>query len=93
MGDPDGAEGLSRSVREAWAAFARTGVPAAKGLPTWPAYDAHRLTMVLGRTVDVVPDPLAAARRRCAPLRDHALPPTERDDTLHPDPAARRSLA
>ena len=69
MGDADDAEGLSRSVREAWAAFARTGVPAAKGLPTWPAYDEHRLTMALGRTVEVVADPLAHARSRCAPLR------------------------
>jgi para-nitrobenzyl esterase len=69
VGDPDDAEGLSRSVREAWAAFARTGTPAAKSLPSWPPYDANRLTMVLGRTVEVVPDPLADARRRCATLR------------------------
>jgi para-nitrobenzyl esterase len=69
VGDPDDAEGLSRAVREAWATFARTGAPAAKGLPTWPPYDANRLTMALGRTVEVVPDPLAAARRRCAALR------------------------
>ena len=69
VGDPDAAGGLSRSVREAWAAFARTGVPAAKGLPAWPAYDGSRLTMALGRTVEVCADPLADARRRCAPLR------------------------
>jgi para-nitrobenzyl esterase len=69
VGDPDDAEGLSRSVREAWATFARTGDPAAKGLPAWPAYDAQRLTMALGRTVEVVADPLAQARLRCALLR------------------------
>jgi len=69
VGDVDEAEGLSRAMREAWATFARTGTPAAKGLPTWPAYDPSRLTMVLGRTVEVTKDPLAEARRRCAALR------------------------
>lgn len=69
VGDQDQAEGLSRSVRDAWAAFARTGAPAAKGLPDWPRYDAQRLTMLLGRTVEVAADPLSHARTRCAPLR------------------------
>ena len=69
VGDPDAAEGLSRAVREAWATFARTGTPAAKDLPAWPAYDTNRLTMSLGRTVEVTADPLADARRRCGPLR------------------------
>ena len=65
-GSPDE---LSRTVREAWATFARDGVPSAKGLPSWPAYDDTRLTMSLGRTVEVVEDPLADARARCAPVR------------------------
>lgn len=65
-GSPDE---LGRCVRDAWAAFARDGVPAAKGLPTWPRYDESRLTMSLGRTVEVVEDPLATARTRCAPVR------------------------
>jgi para-nitrobenzyl esterase len=63
---------LSRAVREAWATFARDGVPAAKGLPTWPEYDESRLTMLLGRTVEIVEDPLSQARRRCAPVRGAA---------------------
>jgi len=65
-GSPDE---LSRAIREAWATFARDGVPAAKGLPSWPSYDDSRLTMSLGRTVSVVEDPLASARARCAPVR------------------------
>jgi para-nitrobenzyl esterase len=65
-GSPDE---LSRSVRQAWASFARDGVPSAKGLPSWPAYDSSRLTLSLGRTVEVVEDPLAEARARCAPVR------------------------
>ncbi|MCU1621977.1 MAG: carboxylesterase/lipase family protein [Frankiales bacterium] len=63
---------LSRAMREAWAAFARDGVPAAKGLPTWPEHDESRLTMLLGRTVEIVEDPLSQARRRCAPVRGAA---------------------
>jgi para-nitrobenzyl esterase len=73
VGRPDEAAGLSAAIREAWATFAWTGAPAAKGLPTWPLYDANRLTMVLGRTVEVLADPLAEARRRCAPLRQSAV--------------------
>ena len=65
-GSPDE---LGRAMRDAWASFARDGVPSAKGLPDWPEYDDARLTMLLGRTVDVAEDPLASARARCAPVR------------------------
>jgi para-nitrobenzyl esterase len=69
VGDVDEARGLSRAMREAWASFARTGRPSAKGLPDWPDYDESRATMLLGRTVELATDPLADARARCAPLR------------------------
>lgn len=69
LGDTGDGEQLSRAVRDAWGSFARDGVPVAKGLPHWPSYDAARPTMLLGRTVEVVEDPLAEARRRCAPVR------------------------
>ena len=69
VGDAEQAERLSRQVRQAWASFARTGVPAADGLPTWATYGAHRQTMALGRTVELVTDPLDSVRERCAPLR------------------------
>lgn len=70
VGDKDQAEGLSRAVRDAWTSFARTGTPSSKGLPDWPAHEPdQRLTMLLGRTVEVVADPLSHARTRCAPLR------------------------
>ncbi|MCW2670781.1 MAG: carboxylesterase/lipase family protein [Frankiales bacterium] len=69
VGDPEEAAVLSRAMRDAWGSFARDGVPAAKGLPTWPVYDDSRLTMALGRTAEVIEDPLAEARRRCAPVR------------------------
>src|SRR5205823_1278907 len=32
--------GLAATMHEAWASFARTGVPKASGLPDWPAYTA-----------------------------------------------------
>jgi para-nitrobenzyl esterase len=69
LGDTGDGVQLSQAVRDAWGSFAREGVPTAKGLPHWPAYDAARPTMLLGRTVEVVEDPLAEARRRCAPVR------------------------
>ena len=64
-GSPDA---LGRTIRDAWAAFARTGAPVAEGLPDWPVFDEARLTMVLGETVEVVEDPLRSARERCAPV-------------------------
>jgi para-nitrobenzyl esterase len=60
---------LGRTIRDAWASFARAGVPTAKALPDWPRYDSARLTMSLGPTVQVLEDPLRTARSRCAPLR------------------------
>ncbi|MCU1601954.1 MAG: Carboxylesterase [Frankiales bacterium] len=60
-GSPDG---LGRTIRDAWAAFARTGVPR----DDWPPYDERRLMMELGPEVTVVADPLAEARSRCAPV-------------------------
>ena len=64
-GSPDA---LGRAIRDAWASFARTGTPAAEGLPEWPLYGEDRLTMDLGLSPHVVADPLATARTRCAPL-------------------------
>ena len=35
-------------MSEAWANFAKTGVPSAKGLPEWEAYDRENMaTMIL----------------------------------------------
>jgi para-nitrobenzyl esterase len=54
---------FARSVQDAWIAFARTGVPAAKGLPEWPAYDMQkRSTMILDLKSTVVSDPKKADR-------------------------------
>ncbi|MBY0399994.1 carboxylesterase family protein, partial [Myxococcota bacterium] len=60
---------LADAMQDAWIAFARTGVPAASGLPEWPAYEPHRrYTMTLGGTRGVVKDPHEAAREFWGPL-------------------------
>jgi para-nitrobenzyl esterase len=60
-----GAWEVSARMRAAWAAFARDGAPG----PGWPRYEVpERPTMTFGRTTGVFPDPLADARRRCAPI-------------------------
>ena len=49
---------LAAKVSAAWAAFARTGNPNAKGLPHWPAYaPTDRATMVFNDECKVVNDP------------------------------------
>jgi para-nitrobenzyl esterase len=64
VGGASGAGGLSRTLRDAWVAFARGGEPAAPGLEDWPGYDArHRATMVLGPHCAVVHAPRDEERR------------------------------
>jgi para-nitrobenzyl esterase len=61
---------LAAQTSEAWIAFARTGHPNHKGLPTWPAYTtAQRATMVLDAPAcTVVNDPGRAERQLWASL-------------------------
>src|SRR3954471_8315855 len=49
---------LARRMHESWVAFARTGQPAADGLPDWPRYTAdRRSTMLFDLEPSVVDDP------------------------------------
>jgi para-nitrobenzyl esterase len=58
------AQGLADRASEAWLAFARTGDPNHRGLPSWPAYDAdRRATMIFDAECRVVDDPDAEERR------------------------------
>ena len=62
VADPLPADGLSATMRSAWARFARDGEPDLDGMP-WPEYDATtRSTAILGRTVTVIDDPEAPVR-------------------------------
>lgn len=58
-----GAALLAARASSAWAAFARDGRPAARGLPAWPAYSLERReTMMLGTPSHVERDPLGQDR-------------------------------
>jgi para-nitrobenzyl esterase len=56
-GGPDALR-LSSTIGEAWAGFARTGKPAHRGLPEWPAYTQEkRETMIFNSPCVVKKDP------------------------------------
>jgi para-nitrobenzyl esterase len=54
----------AHNMSEMWATFARTGQPAAKGQPAWPAYMLdQRATMMLDAKCSVVSDPEPLERK------------------------------
>jgi para-nitrobenzyl esterase len=59
---PD-ADAFSRSLQDAWAAFARTGDPSSPGVGTWPRYGKERVTMILDRKCRVEEAPYEEERR------------------------------
>jgi para-nitrobenzyl esterase len=69
---------LSDMMSTAWAGFARTGGPAARGLPDWPDYGPGRGTMVLDEQPRIEDDPRRELREFWAvPLaREAAQTPT-----------------
>lgn len=57
-------EKASHNMAEMWSTFARTGRPAAKGQPDWPAYTTEkRATMEIDAECQVVNDPNSLERR------------------------------
>ena len=64
VGTPSDAEALAATLSTAWTTFARTGAPAAAGLPKWPAYSpANRKVMVFNTQSFLGDDPGGAERR------------------------------
>ena len=62
-GNGPGLEQASRNLSTLLTTFARTGRPAAKGVPDWPRYDrASRATLLVNTTCRVENDPEGAAR-------------------------------
>jgi para-nitrobenzyl esterase len=54
----------AHNMSELWSTFARTGHPAAKGQPAWPAYDtSKRATMFIDAECKVINDPFSPERR------------------------------
>jgi para-nitrobenzyl esterase len=61
---------LADKMSAAWAAFARTGNPNHKGLPTWPKFNAtQRATMIFNNECKVVNDPNGEERKALAALQ------------------------
>jgi len=58
------AKALAAKISSAWIAFAKTGKPAAAGLPEWPPYSADaRATMILDDNPRVEIDPASELRQ------------------------------
>ena len=77
-GRSPGREALSRCMQQAWTRFARTGTPAADGLPDWPRYAVHsRCTMELGLVPRVLRDPMPMQRQCWGDLPFDARAPDE----------------
>ncbi|HLK51767.1 MAG TPA: carboxylesterase family protein [Bryobacteraceae bacterium] len=61
---------LQAEMSGAWAAFARTGNPNHKGLPTWPRFTVEgRATMIFDKECKVANDPHGEERKAWAALR------------------------
>jgi len=61
---------LQDRMSTAWAAFARSGNPNHKGLPSWPTFDSKtRATMIFDNTCKVVNDPYGAERLALGSIR------------------------
>jgi len=61
---------LQDKMSAAWTAFARSGNPSTKELPSWPAYNAtQRATMILGNDCKVMNDPNKEQRMVLASIK------------------------
>jgi para-nitrobenzyl esterase len=64
VGDGEQPQKLADQMSSAWTAFAKTGVPTATDVPTWPRYESkRRATMIFGTPTHVVDDPDGDIRR------------------------------
>ena len=69
-GAGEDARAVSRAMRAAWVAFARTGSPSCPEVGEWPAYESeHRQTLAIDRTCRTIRDPDGEKRRAWARAR------------------------
>ncbi|HLJ34073.1 MAG TPA: carboxylesterase/lipase family protein [Ktedonobacteraceae bacterium] len=65
---------LAEKMSEAWITFARTGVPSARELPSWPAYNPEqRHTMIFDTTCRIEDDPGSALREAWSSISIRSL--------------------
>jgi para-nitrobenzyl esterase len=65
------AQRIADRMSAAWVAFARTGDPNHRGMPTWPAFNStERPTMVFGDDTKMVNDPAKEERLALKAIRD-----------------------
>jgi para-nitrobenzyl esterase len=67
---------LAHRMSAAWAAFARTGNPSHRDLPSWPAFTSGYPTMILNTECRVVNDPNREERLALRAIREAAVPNT-----------------
>jgi len=71
IGTDKNREKVAHNMSEMWSSFARTGQPAAKGQPAWPAYTTKtRATMEIDAQCKIVNDPFD--QERPADAEEHA---------------------
>jgi para-nitrobenzyl esterase len=63
-------QALADKMSAAWVAFARSGNPNHKGIPSWAAFDANqRATMIFNNQCKAVNDPFREERLARATIR------------------------
>ena len=68
--------GLTKTVGDMWANFARTGDPSVPGLD-WPAYDEkNRSTAVINLSPEIKSDPLKEHRKQLSPILRYMINPS-----------------
>lgn len=67
-GGGEDARELSRTIREAWTAFARSSSPVSPRTPEWPVFDHRRLVLTLSPGPGLRPDVDAEIHRAALPL-------------------------
>ncbi|UCH43007.1 MAG: carboxylesterase/lipase family protein [Dehalococcoidales bacterium] len=72
-GSGPAADALSRSMQDAWLAFARNGDPSCDSIGQWPTYGQDRATMILNAECQVENAPYEEERRAWDSIKNEVL--------------------